>query len=91
MITCGLVKEFFFISSFFKKEISLTFHLKYELDIKIFPNSIMELKYNNTLIWRELIEGDNTMIGIESMDSISRIISCIDNNTNWSQYLYIEK
>jgi hypothetical protein len=90
MITVGICKEIFWIASVLKMEINLTFHLEYELDVRVTPNAIMELKYNNELIWRELIDGDNSMFGVESVCSISRIISCIDNNTDWIQYKYIE-
>lgn len=91
MITVGLIKELFFISSYTKKNIKFTFNLHRDLEIYIKPEGKMSLYYNENYIWHEKIEGVNSMFGVESCDAISRIINCIDNNDDgWKKYCYIE-
>lgn len=90
MITVGLIKELQFISLVLKTPISLTFYLLYDLNLQI-DNNILKLTYHHKTIWIENIS-DNGMFGIESCDSISRIINCIDNNDDsWTKYRYLEK
>ncbi len=85
MITLGIVREIEYISTYLKIPVELTFHLYYSLDIKI-DKKVIELKYNNIPIWTEDISEDG-FFGIESCDSISRIINCINNGQDFSQYV----
>jgi hypothetical protein len=83
MVTVGLVKELFFIS----RVLNDTFYLKLfkgelqdnELCLKMEPNAALTVYYQGYEIWREIVEGDTSFFGVESCDSISRIIACIDN------------
>lgn len=91
MITVGLIKELFYISTVFKKEISSIIEIDRHTIMLTVANSFLTVRYKGHWIWREKIEGDTSMFGIESCDAISRIISCIDNNSPWEQYRFIEK
>lgn len=91
MITLGLIKELFFISLYIKKIVSVTFNIKYNLDVKVTPDGFLTIYYNGNYIWRELIEGPTSMFGVESCDAISRIIACIDSNdSSWPKYRFIQ-
>jgi len=88
--TVGLIKELLFISNYFKRDLNVTFHLARELDIKI-SNGILHVKYSNIDIWCENLVGAASMFGLESADSISRIIYAIDNNLDYLKYCFFEK
>lgn len=92
MITVGLVKELFFIAHVFNRSLSSTLHLEDPasqlLMIKITPAGDMDVFYGSNHIWYEKVEGDTSFFGIESCDTISRIIACIDNGTSWDQYIW---
>jgi hypothetical protein len=87
-ISVGLIREMEFISTFLKIPVHFTFHLKYNLDIFI-KDKKMELKYNNIPIWKENVLPDG-MFGLESCDSISRLINAYDNSGDWKKYCYFE-
>lgn len=100
MLTVGLAKEIFYISHVLKKEINVQIQLsdssKY-LWVNMKPDGDMTIFYGHRHIWKEQVEGDSSFFGIESCDSISRIIACIDNDTSgtdesWKNYSFgIEK
>ena len=83
MVTVGLVKELFFIS----RVLNDSFYLKlfkgekqeHELCLKMDPDANLDIWYDGHHIWREQVEGDTSFFGIESCDTISRIIVCINN------------
>lgn len=86
MLTVGLVKEFLFIS----KALGETLHLKLfkdspevALDMRINPVGDLDIFYAGYHIWSEKVEGDTSFFGVESCDTIARIIACIDNGTTW--------
>jgi hypothetical protein len=93
MITIGLIKELYFISRATKQ--NLRFSLQRsgdssEMVVCISPEGMMDVWYSKQHIWHENLEGDTSYFGIESCDTISRIIACIDNNTSWDQYKWKE-
>lgn len=91
MITIGLIKELFFIALATKQDIKVTLHLKRDLELYIKTNGKLSVYYNENYIWNELVEGNNSMFGVESCDAISRIINCLDNNDEgWKKYSYRE-
>lgn len=90
MITVGLIKELEYIQKYTKQVINVTFNLKFSLNIVI-NNGYMNLYYKNNHIWGETVTNES-MFGIESCDSISRILACIDSdNIGWQEYTFFEK
>lgn len=81
MITVGLVKELFYIASALKTDVqaSLSTNFNTPLNIKIHKN-VLQVWYQDWHIWTETVEGDTSFFGVESCDSISRIIACMNNN-----------
>jgi hypothetical protein len=84
MITVGLVKEIFFIAKVLGKPIQVTISRKRAemapLEIQVTPDANMVVFYRATQIWSEKVDGAESFFGVESCDTISRIIACIDNN-----------
>ena len=79
MITVGLVQEISFISKFFETPIYLkmaTPKTSGVLNI-IFEKGYLELTYKQNKIWKEKVIGAESMFGIESCETILRIISLI--------------
>lgn len=103
MFTVGLVKELAFIALQKGQKVLCT--IGYDnifetdkLEIVITPDMIMSLYfYDNRnsqshFIWREKVDGDDSFFGIESADTVSRIISCIQNNdSSWKEKYFFEK
>lgn len=90
MITVGLVKELLFIAKHFKKN-ACAFIGLYELgfvELTVSPEGGLQVQYKGQVIWQEMVETDTSMFGVESCDSISRIITCIDNGTDWSEHAW---
>lgn len=93
-MTVGFIKEAYFISRVLKE----VFYFKLfkgekqdtELCFRIGPDATMVVWYQGKEIWKEVIDGPTSFFGVESCDAISRIISCIDNGTDWSQYVWKE-
>ena len=88
MVTVGLIKELHFISCVFKTSIFSKIHtprLKHFLDLEV-TGGILNVWYNGVHVWLENIEGESSFFGVESCDTISRIIACIDNGSPWEQY-----
>lgn len=94
MITVGLIKEFYYISTVLKTPVVAAVRIngmKAPLDIKI-SSGCLDLWYRDLHIWRETIEGTTSFFGVESCDAISRIIVSLEaGDPNWSNYRYIEK
>lgn len=94
MITVGLVQELNYISQALsvpvKAGLSIPF-AKDQLFIRI-ENNWLFLTYNAKEIWKEEIFSPSSMFGIESCDSVSKIIYMIDNNIeDWKEMVYFEK
>lgn len=79
MITVGLIKELLFISEALKTPVDVTLQTQIAepIYIKIY-NKVLEVYYGNdgVRIWRETIDGDASMFGVESCDTLARIIHC---------------
>lgn len=93
MITVGLVKELYFISRVLKTPVEIEFtspSIPSTLLIKI-NNNVLDVEYACQHIWHETIEGDTSFFGVESCDTIARIMACINNGTSWEQYRWDEK
>ena len=91
MITVGLIKEAFFIAHVLKQEVILHLRLGKEshpICITLSPDGLLKVFYKELHIWTENVESDTSFFGIESCDTISRILACIDNNTEWQSFAY---
>lgn len=95
MITVGLVKELYFISKILNREYKIQinpiwdgFSVAKLLEININPGGLLKVYYQTHHIWAEQVEGEGSFFGVESCDSISRIINCIDNNSPWEKYSF---
>lgn len=93
MITVGIIQELNYISQALGVPVrsSLSVPLAKEPLFIDVNNNYLELRYNNQKIWREEIFSASSMFGIESCDSVSKIIYMIDNNNeDWKNMLYFE-
>jgi hypothetical protein len=91
MITVGLVNELAFLASTFKREVKVEITLGAEsiTTLTIDPKGLLNAHYKGYHIWQETVYGDASFFGVESCDSISRIMACIDNNDNtWREKYY---
>ena len=89
MLTVGLVKELYFLAHVLNDTLTVDFkfgRFPHLLKIKINTAGDMDVFYGEQHIWYEKVEGDTSFFGIESCDTISRIIACINNGTSW-EYL----
>ena len=98
MITVSLIKELFFIAAFIKREVWSGLscgreELPFPLKVRLKPDGELDVWYRGHHIWNENVEGESSFFGVESCDSIARIIACIDNNDNsWlKKYYFSEK
>lgn len=91
MITTGFIREAAFIVSHAGKDLNfrisseIEFPMMENIDIFLSKEGIMSISYNNDHIWKEDL-GEHGFFGVESTDSISRIIACINNSDNsWKE------
>jgi hypothetical protein len=97
MLTVGLVKELYFIANILKSPAIMSLNLagrdkNSPVEVFVFPDSLLTVYYKGKLIWSERVEGETSFFGIESCDSISRAIACLDNNDpSWEKYTHFEK
>lgn len=94
MITIGLVKELHFIAATFNHGIHsiirATQFVNHDIHIKVSPDGKLEVEYFDFKIWQETIDGPTSMFGVESCDTIFKIINCIDNGVDWSVHKWKE-
>jgi hypothetical protein len=93
MITVGLVQELRFISDAFKTPISsiISCGVAVRPIIVKIQEGAVQVNYGNDYIWKEDVASASSMFGIESCDSIARIIYSIDNNIpDWQKMCYFE-
>ena len=85
MITTGLVKELRYCSKVLSTPITVNINFtEYNTEtlwINIYPEEFLTVYFQRELIWRESIKDDG-FFGIESCDSIARIIRSIQENNN---------
>lgn len=96
MITVGLVNELRFISKALKTPIHSTLkseRMKHEIQIQI-KEQVLEIWYLGYYIWKESLDDATTMFGVESCDTLAKIINMIDHDVDyevWRSFVYIEK
>jgi hypothetical protein len=100
MITVGLAKELYFISKVTNQEYTVQLYpsprensiLSQILTLKIKPTGQMDIYYRDKHIWRETVEGETSFFGIESCDSISKIIQAIyAGDSSWKDKFYFNE
>lgn len=94
MITVGLVREFHFISEVLGTPLFINIasqRTKSQVGVGI-KDGVLEVFYDlNNKIWKEDISTDASMFGVESCDTIARIIHLIDNGSEeWKNLIYSE-
>jgi hypothetical protein len=97
MITIGLAKELYFIAKVTTRPHTFQIYpspLQYSptseiITIKMTPSGVMDVFYRDKHIWKETVEGDTSFFGIESCDSINKIINCMNlNDDSWKDKYY---
>ena len=80
MITVGLVKELFYMNAAHRIPIVTTFVIDQlpKLRVEVL-HGILNVFYLEEHIWQEAIEGPTSFFGVESCDTISRIMVAMDN------------
>jgi hypothetical protein len=81
MITIGLVKELFYISVALHTDVKVELETDFNTPIilKIHKN-VLDVTYKGYHIWNETVEGDTSFFGLESCDTISRIVAALNGN-----------
>lgn len=93
MITVGLINELSFISEHRKTPVCFDFYTDdflFKLTVKI-SKGFLEIMYRGEMIWREDVVSGSSMFGIESCDSIAKIIFLINQGSlEWRELVYKE-
>jgi hypothetical protein len=85
MITVGLVKELEFMSRAMEEDISLLMWIAgRRVGVEVSENRVV-VSYGGEVIWDENVHGEGNWFGIESCDTIYRIIKCIDKEEPWKE------
>jgi hypothetical protein len=94
MITVGLIRELDYLSRMLSTpvDVILTSLVCNPIHIKV-NLGVLDIEYCDKHIWHEEIESSVNMFGVESCDTISRIITCLDNGdvTNAERMFYLDK
>jgi hypothetical protein len=86
MITVGLIKELYFIAKTLNRAYTMEIFASNALwggkvaplKVEIKPTGELDVWYQATHIWNESLD-ENEFFGVESCDTISRIVACINN------------
>jgi hypothetical protein len=95
MITVGLIKELLFVSKSLRT--SVTFKLSSERIkseiLAVIKERNLEVWYLGYRIWNESLDEDISMFGVESCDTIARIVLLIDagDDVQWRELVYNDK
>ncbi len=85
MITVGIVKELEFMSRVLRQDVStLVWVGRRKIGIETSENRVV-ISYGGEIIWDENVYGEGNWFGIESCDTIYRIIKCIDDEEPWRE------
>ncbi len=85
MITVGVIRELEFMAKAVNSDMYVVIQIaNKKLSMKIWDNQVI-INYEGQKIWEENIYGEGNWFGIESCDSVSRIIHCIDKGEPWQE------
>jgi len=85
MITVGVVRELEFMAKAVESDMYVVIEVAGKnISMKIWDNNVI-INYQGQQIWEENIYGEGNWFGIESCDSIFKIINCIDKGESWRE------
>lgn len=85
MITVGVIRELAYMSGYVKNEVYAAIDVDGKnIGVKASENYV-KISYQGQQIWEENIYGDGNWFGIESCDTIYRIMECIDKGEPWRE------
>ena len=85
MITVGIIRELEFMARTVDSSMYVVMLVANKnISMKIWDNNVI-VNYEGRKIWEENIYGEGNWFGVESCDSIARIISCIDKGEPWQE------
>ena len=95
MITVGLIKELFFISKALRTPVFVTLKtgiLSTNIMVNI-EEHILTVWYMGYRIWTESLDEATSMFGIESCDTLAKIVSLIDSGDDkvWRTLVFTDK
>ena len=91
MITVGVIRELEFMAKAIDSNMYVIIQVANKnISMKIWDNNVI-INYEGHKIWEENIYGEGNWFGIESCDSIARIINCIDKGEPWQESYGWEK
>lgn len=93
MITVSLVHELNFISKHLDRKVVATLEVgEYSRPITIsIEKDKLSVEYMNNLIWSESISKASSNFGVESCDSILKIMKRVRQGESWEMYPHIHK
>ena len=84
MITVSLVYELQFVAKHFDSPLTASLQFRGCSPVTLLVTSDeLEVRYQQELIWKEKIVGPESNFGVESVDTIARIINAIDTDQPW--------
>ena len=84
MITVSIVYELQFVAKHFCSTLTACLQLKDRSPVTLSVTSDeLEVRYQQELIWKEKIVGPESNFGVESVDTIARIMNAIDTGQPW--------
>ena len=91
MITVGAVRELAYMSQHLGVPLYIAIDAGGKhLSLKVEENSV-HISYQGQRIWEENIYGEGNWFGIESCDSVAKIINCINDGEPWAEKYGWEK
>ena len=95
MITVGLIKELRFLACASKSPVVVHLHTSFSqgrISIKVTEDRL-KVFYGKDEIWVESLEDSISMFGVESCDTLARIIGLIDSGDDkvWRTLVFTDK
>ena len=85
MITVGVIRELEFMARAVDSGMYVIMQIANKnISMKIWDNNVI-INYEGQKIWEENVYGEANWFGIESCDSVARIINCIDKGESWQE------
>jgi len=85
MITVGVVRELAYMSQYVGGPLYVAIDIgNQKLSLNVSENDV-RISYQGQKIWEENIYGEGNWFGVESCDTIFRIMECIDKGEPWRE------
>jgi hypothetical protein len=85
MITVGVVRELAYMSGYVGVEVCTSIDVSGKIIGLRVSENYVKISYQGQKIWEENIYGEGNWFGIESCDTIYRIMECIDKGEPWQK------